>query len=91
MSEQAVEVEEANHYSMILEWEPKDRIYVVTVPELSGCRTHGDTVEEAVRQGRDAIEGWIEAMRHWGRPIPPPHYFAPNSSDAATVEAGASR
>jgi predicted RNase H-like HicB family nuclease len=62
-------------YSMVIEWEPQGRVYVVTVPELPGCRTHGETYEEAVRQGQEAIEGWIEAMRHWGRPIPPPRYF----------------
>ena len=63
-------------YSMVIEWEPQGRVYVVTVPELPGCRTHGGTYEEAVRQGQEAIEGWIDAMRHWGRPIPPPRYFA---------------
>ena len=71
MSEQG----DYGHYSMILEWEPHDGIYIVTVPELPGCRTHGETPEEAVRQGQDAIESWIDAMRHWGRPIPPPRYF----------------
>ena len=70
------EDERDDHYSMVLEWDPHDRIYIVTVPELPGCRTHGDTPEEAVRQGRDAIEGWIDAMRYWGRPIPRPRYFA---------------
>ncbi len=63
------------HYSMVLEWDPRDQIYVVTVPELPGCRTHGDTLEEAVRQGRYAIESWVDAMRYWGRPIPEPKNF----------------
>ena len=67
--------EEYGHYSMILEWDPVDRIYIVTIPELRGCRTHGETLEEAVQQGREAIESWIDAMREWGRPIPPPRHF----------------
>jgi predicted RNase H-like HicB family nuclease len=62
-------------YSMIVEWEPQDRIYVVTIPELSGCRTHGATLEEAVRQGRDAYESWVDVSRELGWPIPPPKYF----------------
>ena len=42
------------------------------VPELPGCRTHGDTYEEAVKQGQDAIESWIiEAMAD-NDPIPAP-------------------
>lgn len=62
-------------YSMIIEWEPLDEIYVVTVPELPGCQTHGATYEEAVAQGQDAIASWIDAKTHWGREIPPPRYF----------------
>jgi predicted RNase H-like HicB family nuclease len=59
-------------YSMVIQWSDPDNTYIVTVPELPGCKTHGDTSEEAVRQGRDAIESWIEANRYWGRPIPEP-------------------
>ena len=47
------------HYSMVIQWEPLDEIYVVTVPELPGCRTHGKTYEEAVAQGQDAIDTWV--------------------------------
>lgn len=61
-----------DHYSMLIQWDKVDRIYVVTVPELPGCMTHGKTYEEAVRQGRDAIDSWIEANLAWGRPIPEP-------------------
>ena len=57
---------------MLIQWDKDDRIYVVTVPELPGCMTHGKTYEEAVRQGRDAIDSWIEANLAWGRPIPEP-------------------
>ncbi len=69
-------------YSMTIEWEPQGAVFVVTVPELPGCRTHGSTYEEAVAQGQDAIEGWIDAMRAWGEPIPEPRVF-----DLGDVEA----
>jgi predicted RNase H-like HicB family nuclease len=64
--------EQYKHYSMLIQWDADDQIYVVTVPELPGCQTHGKTYEEAVRQGRDAIESWIEANLARGRPIPEP-------------------
>ena len=32
----------------------------------------GETVEEAIVNGVDAMEGWIVAMRAEGRPIPEP-------------------
>ena len=44
-------VKHAKHYSMVIQWDPRDDIYVVTVPELPGCRTHGKTYKKAVRQG----------------------------------------
>ena len=59
-------------YSMIIQWSDEDQAYIVTVPELPGCRTHGETYVEAVQQGQDAIESWIEANQAWGRPIPAP-------------------
>lgn len=60
------------HYSMHIQWSDGDGAYVVTVPELPGCMSHGATYEEAIKQGQDAIESWIEANRAWGRPIPAP-------------------
>ncbi|HET8840151.1 MAG TPA: type II toxin-antitoxin system HicB family antitoxin [Ktedonobacteraceae bacterium] len=59
-------------YSMNIQWSEQDQAYIVTVPELPGCRTHGNTYIEAVKQGQDAIESWIEANKAWGRPIPAP-------------------
>ncbi len=60
------------HYSMNIQWSEEDRVYIVTVPELPGCKTHGDTYEKAVKQAQYAIEGWIETNRELGRPIPAP-------------------
>ncbi len=64
--------EQYKHYSMVIQWDPDDQIYVVTVPELPGCMTHGKTYEEAVRQGQDAIASWIMVAEELGRPVPPP-------------------
>jgi predicted RNase H-like HicB family nuclease len=63
-------------YSMIIEWSDEDQAYIVTVPELPGCRTHGDTYEEAIKQGQDAIESWIMVAEELGRPIPAPKKYA---------------
>ena len=64
--------EQYKHYSMIIQWGDEDNAYIVTVPELPGCKTHGETYEEAVRQGRDAIDSWIMVAEELGRPVPPP-------------------
>ena len=58
------------HYSMIIQWDEDDKIFVVNVPELPGCMTHGKTYEEAVEQGKEAIEGWLDVARDLNWPIP---------------------
>lgn len=63
---------ESRHYSMVIEWADEDQAFIVTVPELPGCQTHGATYEEAIRQGQDAIESWLDGVRALGRPVPEP-------------------
>lgn len=64
------------HYSMVIAWSDEDDAFVVTVPELPGCMTHGETYAEAVRQGEDAIATWLDTARTWGDPIPEPRVLA---------------
>jgi len=64
--------EQYNHYSMYIQWSEEDKAYIVTVPELPGCQTHGETYEEAVQQGKDAIASWIMVSEELIRPVPPP-------------------
>jgi predicted RNase H-like HicB family nuclease len=47
------------NYTIIIQYDPRDNIFVVTVPELEGCMTHGGTYEEAIQQAHDAIETWL--------------------------------
>ena len=46
--------------------------YLIEFPELQGCMSDGELVEEAIINGVDAMQGWIEAMRAEGHPIPQP-------------------
>lgn len=41
-------VTEELHYSLVITWDPRDKIYVVNVPELPRCHTHNWTYIEAV-------------------------------------------
>ena len=50
------------HYSLIIQWDAQDAIYVVTVPELPGCMTHGVTYEEALAQAQDATETCVDGL-----------------------------
>lgn len=64
------------HYSMIIQWSNRNHAYIVTVPELPGCRTHGETYTEAVKNGIEAIEAWIEDAIKDGEPLPEPRVAA---------------
>lgn len=46
--------------------------FEAVAPELPGCRSDGETPEEALRNGYDAIACWIEAAHELGRPVPAP-------------------
>ena len=46
--------------------------YLVEFPDLPGCMSDGDTVEDAISNAVDAMTAWLEAMREAGRPIPNP-------------------
>jgi antitoxin HicB len=46
--------------------------YFVEFPDLPGCMSDGETIEEAIANAEDAKRCWIAAMREAGRPIPRP-------------------
>jgi predicted RNase H-like HicB family nuclease len=60
------------HYSMNIQWDPRGDIYVVSIPEFPGARTHGRTYEEAIKNALEVIELLIEDAQKAGEPIPPP-------------------
>ena len=46
--------------------------YVITFPDLPGCMSDGETIDEAIANGRDAFATWMSAHVHQGKPIPKP-------------------
>lgn len=59
-------------FYVLLEWNEDGGGYTATVPSLPGCVSEGDTVEEAMVNAREAIEGFLEAMKREGIPVPDP-------------------
>ena len=59
-------------YELIVFWSAEDEAFVVDVPELPGCMSHGATPSEAVANAQNAIELWIDTARDLGRPVPEP-------------------
>jgi predicted RNase H-like HicB family nuclease len=46
--------------------------YSAYVPDLPGCITTGDTIEETERLMKEAIEFHIEGLKEDGLPVPAP-------------------
>ena len=46
--------------------------WLIIFPDLVGCMSDGDTPEEAIENGKDALECWIQACKEDGREIPDP-------------------
>jgi len=44
--------------------------YTVTVPALPGCVTQGKNKDEALERIQEAIQGYLEALKIEGLPIP---------------------
>ena len=51
--------------------EDKPGAYTVTVPDLPGCISEGDTLEEALVMATDAASGWVLDEIEDGHPLPP--------------------
>lgn len=53
--------------------------YLIEYPDLPGCMSDGESVNEAMKNGREAIEAWIETAEESGRSIPKPGAFEEQS------------
>ncbi|MDN3515686.1 MAG: type II toxin-antitoxin system HicB family antitoxin [Candidatus Brocadia sp.] len=57
------------NYRILLRKEPEGG-YTVIVPTLPGCITFGDTIDEAIKMAKEAIELYIESLKIHGEEIP---------------------
>ena len=61
-------------YQMIIQWSEEDSCFLVGFPDFPGqqWRTHGETYEEAVAQGIEALESLVIAYEASGESLPEP-------------------
>lgn len=61
-------------YQMVIQWSEEDDCFLVGFPDFPGqqWRTHGETYEEAVTQGIEALESLVMAYGASGEPLPEP-------------------
>jgi antitoxin HicB len=46
--------------------------FAISFPDLPGCWSDGETPEEAVKNGQDALAAWLAAARQFGDEVPKP-------------------
>lgn len=60
------------HYPIAIESGTETSAWGVIVPDLPGCFSAGDTLDEALSSAREAAAGWIDAALDAGHAIPAP-------------------
>lgn len=63
-------------YPIAIEPGDDSHAFGVVVPDLPGCFSAGDTLDEAVENSREAISLWIEATLDDGGTVPAPGLLA---------------
>jgi len=57
-------------YEIIFYRDEVDNCYIADVPELPGCKAHGNSYDEALNQIKEAITLWVDTTVEFGDPIP---------------------
>lgn len=57
-------------YRVLIE-QDEDGMFVAECPALPGCISQGNSREEALRNIKDAMAGYLESLRKHNEPIPP--------------------
>lgn len=58
------------HYGFDVRWSSEDEGYIATCPSFPGLSAFGETLEEALREGEEVIELYIEEFEEDGVPLP---------------------
>lgn len=58
-------------YKVVLEFDPEEECWVTFVPSLDDISTWGASREEALENTREAITGYLEALKKEGLRPPP--------------------
>jgi antitoxin HicB len=61
---------------MVIQWSDEDQAFIVSLPEFGSCKTHGDSYEEAAKNGHEVLELLIESCLEEGAALPRPSKFS---------------
>ncbi len=58
------------HFTVIIEKDESADMYIGEVPGLSGCRTHGKTIDELMKNMQEVIELCLETEKEEAHELP---------------------
>lgn len=61
-----------HRYEIVIFWSAEDQTFIADMPELPGCKAHGDSPQDALANAQEAITLWLDTAREFGDPIPEP-------------------
>jgi predicted RNase H-like HicB family nuclease len=74
------------HYVAIVEEAGPETAIGIWFPDLPGCFSAGDDVDEALRNASDAVELYAEELAKDGRELPPPRTVSELRHDTSVAE-----
>ncbi len=69
------------NYAVAIEPGTATTAWGAVVPDLPGCFSAGDTLDEALENTKEAAQAWIDAVIEDGGAIPPPRPMAEHYAD----------
>jgi predicted RNase H-like HicB family nuclease len=58
----------------VMLYKGEDGYWVAECPSLPGCVTQGKSKEEAIGNAKEAIRGYVAALKEDGIPVPREHF-----------------
>jgi len=73
------------HYVAIVEDAGAEKAIGIWFPDLPGCFSAGDDIDDALRNAHEALALYAEAEAQEGRPLPKPRTISALKSDPAVI------
>jgi predicted RNase H-like HicB family nuclease len=58
----------------VMLYKGEDGYWIAECPSLPGCVTQGKSKEEAIANAKEAIRGYVAALKEDGIPVPREHF-----------------
>lgn len=64
-----------NKYSINIKWSDEDKSFIATIPEFPGLSAFGETQEEALKEAKTALNGFVEVYEEDNCQLPEPEIW----------------